>query len=152
MLTTEVSILCGMNTSTHLITVGDRLKASREQAGLSQTELATEIGATRSAIAQVESGISTSLNAENLAKAAQRLGKSAVWLATGQGEENSTELIGEMMADMPEDDRQQVFDFILYKLEKATPHYAEEKTATRYADMIERIKADMIKRKAQSKN
>jgi transcriptional regulator with XRE-family HTH domain len=126
--------------------VGDRLRQSREQAGLSQSQLAEEIGATRSAIAQVEAGISNSLNAENLAKAAQRLGKSAVWLATGDGPELSFDALGVVFAAMSAEDRQAAFDFIEYKIERPTVPYVSEKSAASYTAMIERLKDDMTRR------
>lgn len=136
---------------TGMESVGERLKRSRESAGLSQQELADEIGATRGAIAQVESGISGSLNAENLTKAARRLGKSAVWLATGEGQESSIDALGDALAALPEDDRQQAFDFIVYKIERAMPAYIEQDRAKTYTDMIERLKKDLTDKRSDKK-
>lgn len=134
-LTHDVRILAAMES------VGDRLKRAREAAGLSQEALAQKIGATRSAIAQVESGISNSLNAENLAKAAQALRRSAVWLATGSGPEHHMESLGEVLAHLPDTDQRQIFDYILYKIERANVPYVAESGAS-YASMIESLKAD----------
>lgn len=128
-------------------TVGERLKISREKAGLSQQQLADQIGATRSAIAQVEGGTSNSLNAENLAKAARALRKNAVWLATGEGPETDVGALGETLGALTEEDRQQVFDFILYKIERTPVPYMAKETAKSYGDMIERMKADMAKKR-----
>lgn len=132
-------------------TVGERLRRAREQAGMTQEQLAREIGATRSAIAQVESGTSTSLNAENLAKAARCLGKSAVWLATGEGEEVAFDAIGQALSALTQDDQKQVFDFILYKIERGAVPYAQQNGAS-YAAMIQRLKADMEARRTPETN
>lgn len=130
-------------------TVGERLKKAREAAGLSQQQLAEQIGATRSAIAQVEGGLSNSLNAENLAKAARKLGKTAVWLATGEGPESSSEVLSDALSALNDDDRQAAFDFILYKIDRASPAYIAQERAHHYTDMIERLKSDMRNRKSE---
>ena len=127
---------------TSMETVGDRLRRARLEMKLSQEDLANDIGATRSAIAQVESGISTSLNAENLARAARRLGKSAVWLATGEGEEDAFESVIEAVQEMPDPNRKQTIDFILYQLQNYVVPYLEQPRARHYEEMIERLKRD----------
>jgi transcriptional regulator with XRE-family HTH domain len=123
-------------------TVGERLKRAREEAKLSQQELAVKIGVTRSAIAQVESGISNSLNAENLTKAARELGKNAVWLASGEGEEHSFDTLAEAIQEMPAEQSQQSFDFIIYQIQNNVVPYLEEPKARKYVDMIDRLKRD----------
>jgi transcriptional regulator with XRE-family HTH domain len=141
-LTRPVCTLYGMNS------VGERLKRAREEAKLTQQELAERIGATRSAIAQVESGTSTSLNAENLAKAAQALGKSAVWLATGEGREH--DLAAQMAPLLDVLDGNQIrttVQFFLYQVEQAMPAYVvDSQKAKSYTNMIERLKRDMGER------
>lgn len=129
-------------------TVGERLRRSREAAGLSQEQLGSYIGATRSAVAQVELGISNSLNAENLAKAAHRLGKNAVWLATGEGEETSLEPLGEALNALPERDREEIFKFIRYKITTVMVPYATNEKAASYAAMVDNLVADMQHRQA----
>jgi transcriptional regulator with XRE-family HTH domain len=121
--------------------VGDRLRRAREAAKLSQEALAQKIGVTRSAIAQVEGGISNSLNAENLARAAQALRKSSMWLATGQGAEHPTDILTEVLGHLPNTDQREILDYILYKVERATVPYAAQNGAS-YATMIEALKAD----------
>jgi hypothetical protein len=49
----------------------------------------------------------------------------------------------------PPADAQQVFDFVLYKIEKAPTPYISQELAKDYTEMIERLKADMEKRKGQ---
>lgn len=134
---------------TAMETVGDRLKKCREaaQPKITQQALAAAIGVTRSAIAQVEGGLSNSLNAENITKAAQFLGKNPLWLATGQGPENASSVVSDALDALPEENRQQVFDFLLYQIDRAETGVLNEKPG-RYADMIERIKADMVRRRA----
>lgn len=129
-------------------TVGDRLRTARLAAGLSQQQLADVIGATRSAIAQVEGGITNSLNAENLAKAAKHLGKTAVWLATGEGPEDGEAMLNEVMHALPGDAQVQILDQLIYRIEKAAPAYIEQTRATSYVQMIEALKKDLRERKS----
>lgn len=128
-------------------TVGDRIKRLREerQPRLTQEALAKAIGVTRSAIAQVEGGISNSLNAENITKAARYFGRNPLWLATGEGPEFASDAVSEALDALPDDNRQQAFDFILYQVEKAK-HVFSERPAD-YTRMIERITKDMERRK-----
>lgn len=127
-------------------TVGERLRRARDEAGLTQEQLAQDIGATRSAISQVELGISNSLNAENLTKAAQRTGKNPKWLATGEGPENDPSALGAILQEFSDDTRQQTFDFIEYQIDRAKDTLGADKVNS-YHKMIERIKADMAKKK-----
>lgn len=150
MLTFEVSrtLTPAVRMLTVMDTVGDRIKRCREavKPKLTQQALAVAIGVTRSAIAQVEGGLSNSLNAENITKAAQFLGKNPLWLATGEGPENASNAVNDALDAMPDANRQQTFDFILYQFEKTKDIYSER--PGEYANMIERIKADMERRKA----
>ena len=54
-------------------TIGIRLKAFRQRAGMSQNELSFEAKVPRSTIGQVEAGIQTSMSIENLVKIADAL-------------------------------------------------------------------------------
>lgn len=65
--------------------IHDRIKEAREQAGISQTELARLLGVTRSACSQWESSGGTAPRRERLEQLAQLLGVSFEWLATGRG-------------------------------------------------------------------
>lgn len=132
---------------TYMDSVGDRLRRARAAADISQDDLAKRIGATRSAIAQVESGISGSLNAENLVKAAHVLGKSANWLATGEGPEDSLEVIAEAITALPPVAFEQTCDLLIYNIEKASPAFIKQDVANSYVKMIERLKDDMVARK-----
>lgn len=51
---------------------------------------------------------------------------------------------------LPEDDRQQVFDFIKYKIIDAGPLVVNQTTAKHYLEMIDRLKNDMGRLKAES--
>lgn len=139
-LTPDVRMLTGMES------VGDRLKCCREAAKLTQQALADAIGVTRSAIAQVEGGISNSLNAENITKAATRLGKNPLWLATGEGPEDASSAVSDALDALPPENRQQAFDFILYQLDRAETNVLNDRPG-RYLSMIDRIKTDMERRK-----
>lgn len=65
---------------------GDRLKAARKMRGLTQSELGARAGGlTKSAISQLERGVSTSATVENNYLFAQELRINPLWLATGKG-------------------------------------------------------------------
>lgn len=63
----------------------NRIREAREQAGISQTELARLLGVTRSACSQWESEQGTAPRRERLEQLAQLLGVNFEWLATGRG-------------------------------------------------------------------
>ena len=65
-------------------TLKDRLIYARKEKELSQEELGKAIGKSQSAIAALETGRNQS--STNIAKIAEVLGVSAIWLETGQGE------------------------------------------------------------------
>ena len=65
--------------------IHDRIREAREQAGVSQTELARLLGVTRSACSQWESVQGTAPRRQRLEQLAQLLGVSFEWLATGRG-------------------------------------------------------------------
>ncbi|HEX7048026.1 MAG TPA: helix-turn-helix transcriptional regulator [Gammaproteobacteria bacterium] len=65
--------------------IHDRIREAREQAGISQTELARLLGVTRSACSQWESSSGTAPRRERLEQLAALLGVSFEWLATGRG-------------------------------------------------------------------
>ena len=62
--------------------INDRIREAREQAGISQTELARLLGVTRSACSQWESPQGTAPRRERLEQLATLLGVSYEWLAT----------------------------------------------------------------------
>jgi transcriptional regulator with XRE-family HTH domain len=140
-LTANVLMLSGMAENT----VGDRLRRCRDEAGLSQDALGKAIGVTRSAISQCELGMSNSLTAENLTKAAIRLGKNPLWLATGDGPEDDPGAIGTILEALPEESRTQAVEYIAFLAGKAKAYWGDR--ASDYDKMMEKIIADMEKRK-----
>jgi transcriptional regulator with XRE-family HTH domain len=74
----------------HLPTVGARIAAARQAAGLSQSDLAREVGVTRGAAGQWEAG-TTQPSSANLGKIALATGFAYEWLATGRGRPRSNE-------------------------------------------------------------
>lgn len=66
------------------MSIGARIRAAREQLGLSQAQLARSLGITRSACSQWEASDGTAPRRERLAQIAQLLGVSYEWLATGR--------------------------------------------------------------------
>ena len=63
----------------------DRFRSARQMAGLSQAQVAKELGVARSAVAQWEREGGTYPNVRNLAEAAKLLRVRFEWLATGRG-------------------------------------------------------------------
>lgn len=122
--------------------VGKRLRRSREahRPTMSQTALAKIVGVTRSAISQCELGMTNSLTAEGLIRAAIALGKSPLWLATGEGPERDPGAFGGLLAALPDEQRRAVLDFAMYHIDKAAPIIGPN--AGNYASMIERIRSD----------
>jgi transcriptional regulator with XRE-family HTH domain len=66
---------------TNVMTLGERLKQSREALGLSQAELARKAGMTQGSIGNLETG--TRKSAKNILVIAQALGVDAMWLQYG---------------------------------------------------------------------
>jgi phage repressor protein C with HTH and peptisase S24 domain len=83
-------------------TLADRLKLALTQAGMKQIDLARGIGITRGAVSLWFNGTTTSLESENLLKAAQILGVSANWLASGRGRMKSPSATGISLMDNPD--------------------------------------------------
>lgn len=69
----------------YMETLGKRIRQSRKAKGLTQQELADRAGVTRPAITLWESDDIKNLRLDNLFRAADALGVSAKWLATGEG-------------------------------------------------------------------
>lgn len=74
-------------------TVGRRLQARREQLGLKQAEVATQMGLSRTAYCQYESGTS-SMTTQKVERAARVLKTRPEWLAFGTREPNGIEVVG----------------------------------------------------------
>ncbi|RWA38958.1 phage repressor protein C [Xylella fastidiosa subsp. fastidiosa] len=71
----------------HVMKIGSRIRAERENQGISRTELAKFAGIATSTLSDLELGHSRSTTA--LHKIAERLGVSAQWLETGRGEKST---------------------------------------------------------------
>jgi transcriptional regulator with XRE-family HTH domain len=127
-------------------TASERLRDARERAGLNQAQLAQAVGVSRAAVSQWESGDTKSMQPVNLFKVARALNCSAEWLATGNGAIEPNGIVAGVLHELPEEDRQAVFDFIQYKIDRAPQIIASDHVA-RYTAMIERIKEDLVKRR-----
>ena len=140
-----------LSTLTHMIeTIGDRVKRSREEAGITQQQLADQIDLSRSAVALWETGDTRAIKAENIFKAARVLKKNPEWLATGEGSELPNGALREILTGLPEDSGQQALDFILYRIERASGMIASDKVA-HYTAMIEDFKRDLQRRQSGGK-
>lgn len=83
--------------------IHDRIREAREQAGLSQTELARLLGVTRSACSQWESEQGTAPRRERLVQLASVLDVSFEWLATGTAAAGQTP---DTMPQLPPDQQE----------------------------------------------
>lgn len=72
-------------------TFAERLKASRETAKITQTELAKRVGLVQGAIAQMENG--RNAGSRHIGKIADTLGVRALWLETGKGPQQASNTI-----------------------------------------------------------
>lgn len=68
-----------------MTTLGGRFKWARRRAKVTQNDVAAAVGCSRNALSQWENDVTPNPNLRNLDKAAARLGVSARWLETGQG-------------------------------------------------------------------
>lgn len=79
------SILTGAHRKVaYMSTMAERIKQARTRAELSHQKLAEKVGVSRAAVAQWESGDTKGLRPDNLVAAADALGVSIRWLATGE--------------------------------------------------------------------
>ncbi|MCY4612952.1 MAG: helix-turn-helix transcriptional regulator [Nitrospira sp.] len=65
-------------------TLTDRIRAAREEAGLSQTEVARALRISASAVNQWEQGFSKNIKLDHFFALAHLLGQDPLWLATGK--------------------------------------------------------------------
>lgn len=72
-----------------LTTIGGRLRAAREEAGLNQSELARAVGVTRGAVSQWESGTVDNLRNQHLFAVCEAVGVNPKWLALGAGDRHT---------------------------------------------------------------
>lgn len=89
-----------INTIVSMETLASRLKSARDEAGLSQEELAAKVGMTRGGIGHLETGRRD--GSTHLPKIADALGVNALWLAEGKGPKSakSLQVVTEAIAEV----------------------------------------------------
>lgn len=105
------------------MTIGERIKMVRKNAGLSQTAFAERLGATRGVITNLE-GEKTELNEPFMRLICKEFNVSEEWLRTGEGEmmqkltrnQEIAEFLGRIMKD-PDDAPRKRFISIISKLD-----------------------------------
>lgn len=85
---------------------------------------------------------------ENARVIAEFFGVTPAWLLFGEGPGPQHPDLADIIRGLPDDNPQQVLDFISYKIERAEGVIATDKMAD-YMKMIEGIRADMDRRKNQ---
>ncbi|MCX2780401.1 LexA family protein [Microbulbifer thermotolerans] len=83
-------------------TVGDRLRYARKAAKMTQQQLADRIGITKSAVSQVELGMSKGLSHTSLVRACRVLNLSPEWLSEGIGEMHASQQNNNNVSPGPE--------------------------------------------------
>lgn len=95
--------------------IAQRLRAAREQAGLSQGQVARKLGKHRPSISEAEAG-RRAVPAEELAELARIYGVSASWLAGGGVGDNETnprvELAARELAKLKPDDLERLMQLL----------------------------------------
>ena len=129
-------------------TIGSRIAEARLEKKWSQAELARQAGLTRSAIAQLESGLSKSPTPENMFRLADALGIDARDLTFGAGQsyKSTEQSLADLLTLLPPEQRQEAMDFTLYKIEKSETLFVGEKL-TSYLTMVDKVKQDMARKK-----
>ena len=105
------------------MTIGERIKMVRKNAGLSRTAFAERLGATRGVITNLE-GEKTELNEPFMRLICKEFNVSEEWLRTGEGEmmqkltrnQEIAEFLGRIMKD-PDDAPRKRFISIISKLD-----------------------------------
>jgi transcriptional regulator with XRE-family HTH domain len=107
--------------------IGKRIQKAREEAQLSQAELASRLGLTQAALSNYELG-KRRLDLSNLEKIAKALNRPLVFFLEGSGkatesssEEQLDETVSEMISlwyDMPEGEKKYLLDYIKWRRDR----------------------------------
>lgn len=125
-------------------TLGSVILEALERLQQNQYWLAEQVGVSAQAVTKwIQTG---EISRTNATKVAKILDVSLDALLGGSQSER--EEIGKAIDDLPDEQQQQVLDFIRYKIERSEGFMASEKAA-HYMKMIDRIKADMAGRKGK---
>jgi transcriptional regulator with XRE-family HTH domain len=129
-------------------TIGERIARLRAAKAISKSELARRVGVTPSAINQIESGVTKAPKVELMFAIADTLDVDARSLTFGEKAalEAWDRAIFKIVDDLPSEQKQEVLDFTLYKIERAQHLIASDKLA-KYLTMIDKIKHDMASKK-----
>lgn len=129
-----------LDTSSHAI--AQRLRQAMDAAEVTNGQLAEATGVTIQAVGDwLRTG---KIGRDRLALISKKLRRSIDWLLMGESP------IDDVIDALPAHDAHQVFDFIIYKIEKAPTPYISQELAKDYTEMIERLKKDTDKRKRSS--
>ena len=85
-----------------ILTMANRIRRARALARLSQSELAAQVGVTRSAVAQWESRANIMPSTAHLSKIAVATAVQFEWLATGRGQSRLDDQQSDQIADLKE--------------------------------------------------
>ncbi len=106
--------------------IGRRIQEAREEAGLSQEELASKIGITQSALSNYELG-KRRLHVANLQKIAAALNRSlncffepddkSAAVNRGRSSDGTLEEITRLAGEMPPDEREFLLDYMKWRIE-----------------------------------
>jgi len=121
-------------------TLAERIKRSREEAGLTQEQLAAACGITSAAIGLVEIGDTKTLKSAHLFKMARALRKNPEWLANGSGfETHAQHTLDDIVGALPQKVTSEVLNYIKYRVSSNPELIAEEQRRTYITSLDQRI-------------
>lgn len=92
MLNKKSSIVNVLFSKVNQMNMSDRIKSARIASGLSQESLGRQVGVTKGAVSQWESGNTKNLRLDNLFNIENATGFCAKWIAIGEGPERVSSL------------------------------------------------------------
>lgn len=107
-------------------TMGDRIKALREDKGWSQADLARRVGVERAAVSYWESGQTKELKGKNLDAVCRELECRSAWLITGKGPRQEPREVTEDTALYLTEKQRLLLDYIKRMSEAEQEHYLRE--------------------------
>ena len=121
-------------------TLAERMRRSREEAGLTQHQLAQKAGISAAAIGLIETGDTRAVKSENAFPLARALNKNPEWLATGRGPESAHTSVETAIVALPVTAKIQLLDFLQFQIERIPNSTMAMEQRAKYIALIESAK------------
>lgn len=121
-------------------TLAERVRRSREEAGLTQLQLAQKAGISAAAIGLIETGDTRAIKSENVFPLARAMNKNPEWLATGNGPESAHAGVETAIAALPVTAKIQLLDYLQFQLERMPCSAMAMEQRAKYIALIESAK------------